>query len=102
MAVQEYEPRFDSPYAEEEITPLEHFHASLHGMVMEVEADGSSAFGHLKAVQADLRQKQIQLMKEFMSGGHSTEELASIQEEMIIIYHSQVWTEGYIRDRQPK
>jgi hypothetical protein len=102
MAVLEYEPRFDPAVTEEEISPLDYFKAGLHGMVAEVESSGISALGHLLAVRSDLRQKQIHLMRESFSDNHTPEELVLIQEEMILIYHEQIWAEGYIADRQPK
>jgi len=102
MAVQEYEPRFDSPYAEEEITPLDYFKDDLHTMVTDVESSGISALGHLNAVRHEMKRRYEQLVKQSYSDNYSQGELALIHEEAILTYHKWEWTMGYIRDRQPK
>jgi hypothetical protein len=102
MAVQEYEPRFDSPYAEEEIAPLDNFKDGLHAMVTDVESSGISALGHLNIVRHEMKRRYEKLVKQSYSDNFSQDQLSLIYEEAILTYHKWKWTMGYIQDRQPK
>jgi hypothetical protein len=111
MAIYEYEAE---PRPETEQAPLDYFKDGLHGMVMDMEANGGLALSSLLIVRAELKAKSIDLMRQsndvehnIRSGADSyspelIEELGRLQEEHILVYHEQIWTEGYIRDRQKK
>ena len=109
MAIQEFDAQ---PSLHEAIPPLELFKQELHGMVLDLEDIGISALPALIEVREDLRSTQKELMKQsglteqqMREQPELSDELlqrwAELQENSIINYHKQVWTEGYIQDRQP-
>ena len=109
MAIQEYETQSVS---EEEPSRFDYFKDGLHRMVNETEEGGDSALNSLLTVREELRQRRMDLMRQSAlveqrlrddQDWHNIDlinELAALQEELVLIYHQQVWTEGYIRDRQ--
>lgn len=109
MATYEYE---TEPSPETEQSPIDFFKDSLHGMVIDIEGSGKSALGSLLVIRAELKAKRRELMLQSSTveqrmrdeiNGYEPErmqELAQLQEELILLYHEQVWTEGYISDRQ--